>query len=63
MLFLSALTGVIAGLAVAGFEWLTNRTLLAWILGLPRVWQTLAPGIGLVLAWAALHWLGRDATP
>ena len=63
MLFLSALTGVIAGLAVAGFEWLTNRTLLAWTLGLPRVWQTLAPGIGLVLAWAALHWLGRDATP
>jgi chloride channel protein, CIC family len=63
ILLLSALTGVLGGLAVTGFEWVTSRTLLAWVLGLPRGWQVLAPGLGLALAWAALHWLGRDASP
>src|SRR5450631_126521 len=51
MLLLSALTGAVTGLAVAGFEWLTARTLLDWVFGLPRAAQVLAPGIGLVLAW------------
>jgi CIC family chloride channel protein len=63
MLLLSALTGAVTGLAVAGFEWLTARTLLDWVFGLPRAAQVLAPGIGLVLAWALLRWCGHRASP
>jgi chloride channel protein, CIC family len=63
LLLLSALTGAVTGLAVAGFEWLTARTLLDWVFGLPRAAQVLAPGIGLVLAWALLRWCGHRASP
>jgi len=63
MLLLSALTGAVTGLAVAGFEWLTARTLLDWVFGLPRAAQVVAPGIGLVLAWALLRWCGHRASP
>jgi chloride channel protein, CIC family len=50
-------------LAIAGFEGLTSRILLDWVFEWPRVAQVAAPGIGLALAWAALHWFGRDASP
>ena len=60
---LSALTGAVTGLAIAGFEALTSRILLDWVFEWPRVAQVAAPGIGLALAWAALHWFGRDASP
>ena len=63
MLLLSALTGAVTGLAVAGFEWLTARTLLDWVFGLPRAAQVVAPGIGLILAWALLRWCGHRASP
>jgi len=62
MLLLSALTGAVTGLAVAGFEWLTARTLLDWVFGLPRAAQVVAPGIGLILAWALLRWCGHRAS-
>jgi chloride channel protein, CIC family len=63
VLALSALTGAVTGFAIVGFEGLTSRVLLDWVFDWPRVAQVAAPAIGLVLAWAALHWLGRDASP
>jgi chloride channel protein, CIC family len=63
VLALSALTGALTGFAIVGFEALTSRVLLAWVFEWPRAAQVAAPTIGLVLAWAALHWLGRDASP
>ena len=63
VLLLSALTGVITGLAIAGFDWLTARTILERVFKLPRLAQAFAPGVGLVLAWAALRWLGNNARP
>jgi CIC family chloride channel protein len=63
VLALSALTGAVTGLAIVGFEALTSRVLLDWVFEWPRAAQVAAPAIGLVLAWAALHWLGRDASP
>ena len=63
VLLLSALTGVITGLAIAGFDWLTARTILEQVFKLPRLAQAFAPGVGLVLAWAALRWLGNNASP
>ena len=63
MLLLSALTGVITGLAIAGFDWLTARTILEQVFKLPRLAQAFAPGVGLVLAWAALRGLGNNASP
>ncbi len=63
VLALSALTGALTGFAIVGFEALTSRVLLDWVFEWPRAAQVAAPTIGLVLAWAALHWLGRDASP
>jgi chloride channel protein, CIC family len=63
VLALSALTGAVTGLAIAGFEALTARTLLEHLFELPTIAQILAPGIGLILTWAVLRSLGRRATP
>ncbi len=63
VLVLSAVTGAITGLAITGFDWLTARTILEWVYGLPRLAQVLAPAVGLLLAFAALRWLGGNATP
>ena len=63
VLVLSALTGAVTGLAITGFDWLTARTMLEWVYGLPRLAQVFAPAVGLLLAFAALRWLGGDETP
>lgn len=63
ILLLTALTGVVTGLAVAGFEGLTARLLLEWLFRAPLAAQAVIPAIGLCLAWFALRVLGRGATP
>lgn len=63
IILLAALTGVLVGLAVAAFEQVVGRWLLEWTLDLPTPVQYLAPAAGLVLAWAALRYPGRGATP
>lgn len=63
VLVLSALTGIITGLLVAGFDWITSDVLLNHVEQLPHAALAIAPAIGLVLATAALRWLGHGATP
>jgi CIC family chloride channel protein len=63
ILLLSALTGFVTGLAVAGFEGLTARVLLEWLFRAPTAAQAVIPAAGLCLAWMALQYLGRGATP
>ena len=63
VLFLSAVTGVVTGLGVAAFEWVTGRGALDHLYELPVAVQVIAPGVGLVAAALALRWLAHDATP
>ena len=63
VIVLAALTGVVVGLAVALFEWVVGKGLLEWTLGLPKGVQWRAPAVGLVLAWCALRFVGRGASP
>lgn len=63
VLVLSALTGLLVGLAVAAFEAVVGQRLLEWTLGLPAGIQVFAPAIGLVLTWSALRYAGRGASP
>ena len=63
ILLLAALTGVVTGLAVAGFEGLTARLLLEWFFDAPVAAQAVIPAAGLCLAWVALQVIGRGATP
>ena len=63
IILLAALTGVLVGLAVAVFEQVVGHWLLEWTLELPTAVQCFAPAAGLVLAWVALRYIGRGATP
>lgn len=63
MLVLSALTGLITGVLVAGFDWITSEVLLRHVEELPHVALAFAPAVGLVVATAALLWLGEGASP
>lgn len=63
ILLLTALTGVVTGLAVAAFEGVTSRLLLEWLFRAPVAAQAVIPAAGLTLAWVALSLLGRGATP
>jgi CIC family chloride channel protein len=63
VVLLSAVTGAVVGLLVAGFEWLTARRLLEAVLDLPVPVQAGAPVVGLVLCAVALRLLARGATP
>jgi CIC family chloride channel protein len=60
---LAALTGVLTGLAVTGFEQLTRRAMFDHLHELPRGVQAAAPLAGLVVAAAVLRWLGHGASP
>ena len=63
VLLLSAVTGVVTGLAVAGFEWVTGRGALDHLYDLPVAVQVVAPGVGLIVAALALRWLAAGASP
>lgn len=63
MVVLSAVTGAIVGLLVAGFEWLTAQQLLEGVDALPLPVQAAAPVAGLLLCALALRLLARGATP
>lgn len=63
VLLLAALTGVLTGAAVAGFEWLTREQIFERLLTAPLAIQAVAPLVGLALAALALWYLGRGASP
>lgn len=63
VLALSLVVGVLAGAAVAALEQVVGHWLLEWTLRLPGWPRGLVPAVGLVVAWAALRWLGRGASP
>ncbi|HEY4397995.1 MAG TPA: chloride channel protein [Acidimicrobiia bacterium] len=63
VMVLAAGTGALTGLAIVGFESLTVDALLDHVRVLPDAAIVFLPALGLVLAWCALQWLGRDASP
>ncbi|MFA5883055.1 MAG: chloride channel protein [Acidimicrobiia bacterium] len=63
ILVLAAVTGVLVGLVVAAFEQVVGRWLLEWTLDLPAGARIVAPALGVALAWAALRYVGRGASP
>ncbi len=62
-LLLAGITGVATGVAVAAFDAVTADLLLDHVRALPTLILAGMPAVGLLLAWAALRWLGRRATP
>jgi CIC family chloride channel protein len=63
VIVLSAVTGAVVGLGVAGFEWLTAQQLLDRLFALPIGVQAAAPVIGLVLCALLLRFLANGASP
>jgi chloride channel protein, CIC family len=63
VLVLAACTGVVVGLAITGFEWITARVFLEHVAELPDAAQVLMPAAGLFVAWLCLRWLGSRASP
>ena len=63
LLAFAALTGVLTGVGVAAFEWVTRTQLFALVLDAPVWMQALAPTVGLALTAVALRTAGRGATP
>ncbi|MGE5225732.1 MAG: chloride channel protein [Planctomycetaceae bacterium] len=62
-LLLAGVTGVVTGLAVVAFDWVTADLLLTHVRTLPTPALAAMPGLGLLIAWLALRWLGRGASP
>lgn len=62
-LLLAGITGVATGLAVAAFDAITADLLLDHVRALPTLILAGMPAVGLLLAWAALRWLGHRASP
>lgn len=60
---LAALTGMLTGLAVAGFERVVASGLLERLFEAPLAVQAAAPLVGLALAALALHTVGHRTTP
>ena len=60
---LAAVTGVLTGVGVAGFEWLTREQIFERLLDTPLAVQALAPAIGLTVAALLLWYLGGRANP
>jgi CIC family chloride channel protein len=64
---LAAVTGAVVGLGVAVFERVTVEGVLDHVRGWPLAVQAVAPGVGLVVAWLVLRFVGRQpdrrATP
>ncbi len=60
---LAGLTGVLTGVGVALFDWLTATVLLDSVRRSPRWVQALAPGLGLLAAALLLRFVARGASP
>jgi len=60
---LAAVTGVLVGLGVAGFEWLTRQQVYDRLVTAPLAVQALGPFVGLVVAALALRYLAGGASP
>ena len=58
----AAITGVLVGAVVGGFERLVDGEMLHWLLTAPLEVQVVAPFVGLALSAIALRWLGASAT-
>ena len=63
VLLLASLTGVVTGLAVTGFEWVTRDRLFEGLRDQPIGVQVAAPLVGLLLAQAILRWIARTTSP
>ena len=63
VLLLAGLTGVVTGLAVTGFEWVTRDELFEGLRDQPIGVQVAAPLVGLLLAAAILRWIARTTFP
>lgn len=61
MVLLAALTGVVTGLAVRGFEWLVE-SIYASVLDAPLWMTAISPAVGLVLAALTLRIVGGGAS-
>jgi chloride channel protein, CIC family len=59
----AAVTGVLVGALVGGFERLVAGELLRRVLDAPVGVQVVLPALGLVVSAAALRWIGRGASP
>src|SRR4051812_26824888 len=63
VLLMAGVTGVLTGLVVAAFDWLTADVLFERVADLPLAAQAAAPAIGLFLAAVFLRLGGRKTTP
>ncbi|QGG95331.1 chloride channel protein [Actinomarinicola tropica] len=63
LLLAAILTGILVGLTVAGFEWLTTELVLHALLERPTWQLALAPGVGLVTCALLLRWVAGGAGP
>jgi len=59
---MAGITGVLTGLGVAGFEWVTRQQLFDHLRGQRLAVQVAAPALGLLLAAALLRTVGRGAS-
>ena len=56
-------TGLVTGLGVAGFEWITREQVFGWLQRLPVGVQIAGPAAALLLAAVALRWAAHGANP
>ncbi|HZD80202.1 MAG TPA: chloride channel protein [Actinomycetota bacterium] len=62
-LLLAGLTGIVTGVGVALFDYVTQDLLLDNVRTLPHWLQAVMPAAGLVAAWAFLRWVAGRASP
>lgn len=62
VLVIAGATGVLVGLAVAAFDWVTADVLFDHVLELPVAVAALGPLVGLLVATGALRWIGHGAS-
>lgn len=62
-LLTAAGVGIVTGLAVAAFDWITADVILAHVARLPHAVQALLPMAGLLVAAIAIRWVARETDP